>query len=108
MPASQARRQYPKERAGAGSASGLDMFHQAQIFMGPRQKLFAYKDGLDRFHKSVRGKHALETRGGKGQLEAIGGCLLKAITNLLATEFVGWNGGIATHLRQAYYHELQD
>jgi hypothetical protein len=33
---------------------------------------------------------------GKSQLEAMGGCLLRATTNLLATASAGWNGGIAT------------
>lgn len=69
--------------AGAGSASGLDMFHQ-----------------------SARGGRALETRGGKRQLEAMGGCLLRAIMNLLATEFAGWSEGIATHLGQADSYRL--
>lgn len=106
MPASQARRQHPKGRRG-GEVSlpnpnpSESFFPYRVIYMGSRQELFVYKHGLDRFHKSVRGKRALETRGGKTQLEAMGGCLLKAITNLLATEFAEWNRGIATHLGQA-------
>jgi hypothetical protein len=73
--------------------------------MGSRQELFV-KHGLDRFHRSVRGKRALETRDGKRQLGAMGGCLLKAISNLLATDFAGWGKGIATHLGQADSHKL--
>jgi hypothetical protein len=58
------------------------------------------------FHQSARDEHALEIWGGKGQLEAMRGCLPRAITNLLATEFARWSEGIATQLGQADYHKL--
>jgi hypothetical protein len=62
--------------------------------------------GLDMFHQSARDEHALEIWGGKRQLEAMRGCLPRAITNLLATEFAGWSKGIATHLGQTDSHKL--
>jgi hypothetical protein len=63
---------------------------------------------LNKFHNSAYGRRVLVTRGGKEQLEAIEGCLLKAITNLLATKVAGWNERIATCLGQAYYRRLVD
>jgi hypothetical protein len=63
---------------------------------------------LNKFHNSAYGRHVLETRGGKEQLEAREGCLLKAITNLLASEVAGWNKRMATCLGQAYCCRLVD